>query len=241
MTFGVVLILMMALVFAYKYWSRQKPPYELVASSMIIRELPDGSEVTLEKGSTLEVRDFEHMRLVSLSGKAYFNVSEDKSAAFSVETANSKVLTNGGAFMVAARESKETKIYVESGDVGFYQNPEAFNGSNMRISLAQGEMGQITLGQRGIRKKKVKSKNYIAWKTGSISFMNANMSEVVEVLEDLYALKIFFENKAIRKCILSANYQDKSADEVLTDISQIFNITYNKVGNKVTISGRSCQ
>ncbi len=214
---------------------------EIVAEKMVSTKLPDGSRVTLQKGSTLKINDFETGRSVLLTGRAYFDIEEDQSRPFTIETSSAKVQVVGTKFVVNSRNPENTEVFVESGQVNLYQKPEAFNGSNMMVSLASGESGELSVGTRGIRKKKVKDQNYLAWKTGFLSFRNTIMTDVATTIEDTYGLEVEFENASIRLCRLTANYKEKTSEEVLDFIAETFDFTYVKQDNKVVFSGQGCR
>ncbi|XOV94757.1 MAG: FecR family protein [Bacteroidota bacterium] len=213
----------------------------IVAEKLLNTKLPDGSLVTLQKGSTLTVVDFDNSRAVKLSGRAYFDIKPDKNKPFTIETESARVQVVGTTFVVNSLQSNETEVIVESGVVNLYQNPTVFNGSNMMISLNPGESGELTVGKRGIRKHKVKDQNYLAWKTGLLTFKNTYMTEVAEILENTYGVDVVFKNPAIRLCKLTANYKKKTSDEVVSYISETFDFTYTIEGNKVIFSGTGCQ
>ena len=214
---------------------------EIVADKMLNTKLPDGSKVTLQKGSTLKINDFEKGRSVLLTGRAYFDIKKDESRPFTIETSSAKVQVVGTTFVVNSNDPRNTEVFVESGQVNLYQKPEAFNGSNMMVSLASGESGELSVGTRGIRKKKVKDQNYLAWKTGFLTFRNTNMTEVANTLEDTYGIQVEFENASIRLCRLTANYKEKTSEEVLEFISETFDFTFTRQDNKVVFSGQGCR
>ena len=213
----------------------------IVAEKTLSTRLPDGSNITIQKGSSLQINDFDKSRSVELSGRAYFDIKEDPSRPFTIETESAKVQVVGTKFVVNSRDKLNTKVFVESGEVNLYQKPEAFNGSNMMVSLTSGESGELTVGTRGIRKKKVKDQNYLAWKTGFLSFRNTNMTDVANILQDTYGIEIEFENASIRLCRLTANYKEKTSEEVLEYIAETFDFTFVQQDNKVVFSGQGCR
>tara|TARA_Y100001972_G_scaffold128976_1_gene193148 strand:+ start:6074 stop:7024 length:951 start_codon:yes stop_codon:yes gene_type:complete len=214
---------------------------EIVAEKTLSTKLPDGSNVTVQKGSRLKINDFETSRSVTLSGRAYFDIKEDASKPFTIETESAKVQVVGTKFVVNSRDKKNTEVFVESGQVNLYQKPEAFNGSNMMVSLTSGESGELSVGTRGIRKKKVKDQNYLAWKTGYLSFRNTNMTDVANILEDTYGIQVEFENASISLCRLTANYKEKTSEEVLEYIAETFDFSFTRQGNTVVFSGHGCR
>lgn len=89
------------------YWWDSHPDYELIVATGQgdIREieLPDGSSVALNFGSSLRVRYYpRHRDTELLAGEAFFRVAPDASRPFIVDSGNSQVRVVGTAFNVLA-------------------------------------------------------------------------------------------------------------------------------------------
>ena len=67
------------------------------------------------------------------------------------------------------------------------------------------------------------------------------MAQVAYALEDMYGLQISYENEAIKHCRLTANYKNKTSEEVLSYITQTFDFEFEKTGNKVVLKGDGCR
>ena len=238
--YAAIFIAVFGIAFLIHYFTADTPS-EIIATEMLTHELPDGSEVTLQKGSSLKIGDFEKGRAVFLTGRAYFDIEEDKSLPFVINTKSARIQVTGTSFVVNNLTEDATEVFVESGSVALYQNPTAFKGSSMMVNLSEGEMGRLAVDQRGIRKRKVKDQNYLAWKTGVLTFKDTFMAQVAYALEDMYGLQISYENEAIKHCRLTANYKNKTSEEVLSYITQTFDFEFEKTGNKVVLKGDGCR
>ncbi len=235
-------IVIMGLVFYLVQSGPADQPYDQVLSQKTNFELPDGSEVTVQKGGSLSLGDFETMREVTITGKAYFDVERDENKEFIIHTSGADVKVLGTSFVVNTNaENLTTEVLVESGLVAFTQNEKYFGKRGMEIQLEKGEMGIIVVGERGIKKRKISDVNYLAWQNEVLTFNKSRMSDVSNVLEDVYGLDVAFENPALQGCYLTAKYNRKPAEEVVDLIAKTFNMTYEIEADVVTFNGEGCQ
>ncbi|MEQ8470421.1 MAG: FecR domain-containing protein [Marinoscillum sp.] len=205
-------------------------------------ELPDGSKVTVQRGGSIDLINFnDEVREVELKGKAYFDIKRNESKPFLINTKGAIIRVLGTSFVVnSLADQHATEVMVESGVVAFSQNPKVFGGSAMEITLNRGEMGIIQIGERGIKKKNISDANYLAWQNGIITFKNSELGEVSGILEDVYNVRIDFENPILEKCNLTAKFNKKSADEVIQIIAETFSLKVSKNGKLILFDGQSC-
>ncbi|NQZ75681.1 MAG: FecR domain-containing protein [Ekhidna sp.] len=201
--------------------------------------LADGSEVVLHGDSELTVLDFnEGLREVRITGKAYFDIERDESRPFIIYTENSKVQVLGTSFVVDASKD-DTEVLVESGLVEFTKESKKA-GSEVAVRLAKGESGLVSKRNKGIIKKNIKDPNYLAWKTKVITFKGSTMSEVEQVLEDVYGIDLNFENADFKNCKLTARFNKKKVKDAIEIISRTFDVDYDVKGDKITLKGKGC-
>lgn len=222
---------------------QMKPdPYGQVMTEVTEFDLPDGSDVTLQRGASIQLVDFENERAVELSGKAFFEVKRDESKPFRVLTSGASVEVLGTSFVVNTNEETgATEVMVASGEVALRQKPEAFQGKSMRVLLREGETGKLVVGERGIQKKKNSDENYLAWKTKILTFNRTNLREVSVKLSDVYGIALEFEDPTLSKCNLTAKFSNKNPEEVVDIIARTFSMTYHRSGDKYLLSGSGCR
>lgn len=105
--------------------------------------LPDGTEINLGPGSKLVYgREFMNgIRVIRLTGEAYFDVTSDPDHPFTVIAGLAKIKVTGTRFFVnASPSSQEVEVSVKSGKVLFY-NSDTMNKNSFRMGLAAGEKG----------------------------------------------------------------------------------------------------
>ena len=198
--------------------------------------LKDGSIVSLKEGSTLEILEFtDKLRRVRVSGKAFFDVERDEKRPFEVVTNEATVRVLGTSFQVIG-EDDFTEVSVESGLVSLAMN-NSRNG--MSLNLEKGEMGMVRKNTQGIVKRKILDKNFLAWKSGIISFEGMKAFDVIKTINDVYNVSISM-NEELFNCKLTAQFNQKTLDEVLRILSVTFDWSYQINDNKVVITGEGC-
>lgn len=99
--------------------------------------LSDGTKITLNGGSTLEypIAFQDSVRLVRLSGEAFFEVARDTTKPFVINADRTSIRVLGTSFNLKAYENEENRVSVLSGKVQFWIN--AF--PEKRLILTKGE------------------------------------------------------------------------------------------------------
>lgn len=235
-----VILIGLGIVFVVIRFQHDDQPFGQVVTEVTTLDLPDGSTVTLQRGASMTIGDFKTSREVILTGKAYFEVKKDEDKSFVVVTTGARVEVLGTSFVVNSNISQTTEVLVTSGTVTLAQNPEVFGGNSMKIRLEKGEMGQLTIGDKGIQKRKIEDPNYLAWKTRILTFRSSSMLEVSKVLSDVYGINVHLKDPALESCKLSAKFSEKKVEEVVDIIAQTFNFTYKKSDEGVIFMGSGC-
>ncbi len=203
------------------------------------RTLADGSEITLHGESTIETINItDEVREVRLNGKAYFDIQRDETRPFIITTDNARVEVLGTSFVIDATTEK-TEVCVESGLVALIK-PAEKGGTDLSVKLMEGEMGTVKKLGKGIVKQNNNNLNYLAWKTKTLVFKQAQMSNVESVLEDVYGVDIEFENDALKKCNLTSTFKERNAKDAIEIVARTFNLTVEYKGNKAILKGKGC-
>lgn len=199
--------------------------------------LLDGSKVYLSENSSIAyVNDFEGAtREVILKGKAFFDIKRNENKPFIVRTDNSEIKVLGTSFLVDCHLGESTEVVVKTGKVSVAR--KSTTNSNT-IELNPGEVGLVKV---DVKKSVNQNTNYLAWQTKIINFSHAEMSEVVNVLEEVYFVDIKLSDANINNCSLTAKFDHREIDTVLEIISQTFNMNLQKKGkSKFVLSGEGC-
>jgi ferric-dicitrate binding protein FerR (iron transport regulator) len=229
-------VVLLAMFAALWYFNNQETAPEVYVFNGSHQVLEDGSIVSLKKGATLQVIEFsENLRKVKVTGKAFFEIERDEKRPFQVITDDAIVSVLGTSFQVAQTDGY-TEVCVASGLVSLAKNNSL---NKMSLNLSQGEMGLIKKENQGIIKRKIVDKNFLAWKNGVMNFEGIKTTQLAKVLGDVYDTNIYYD-EAIMNCKLTAQFSQKTLEEVIQILSNTFNWTYQIELDKVVLSGNGC-
>lgn len=146
-------------------------------AQMAKQTLEDGTVVTANANTAMEIVFYRHQRLVKFSrGEAIFEVTKDPARPFVVETPQAKVTVLGTRFAVN-QLSKKVRISVDHGRV---QVAHA-DGSEQTLILRNGEVAEI---EQAAAPHKVNrnAADSFSFTSGRIVFDRADMFEVADTL-----------------------------------------------------------
>lgn len=139
--------------------------------------LADGSVITANANSALEIVYYRHQRLIKLQrGEAIFEVTKDPERPFVVETQQAKVTVLGTRFAVN-QLSHKVRISVDHGRV---QVARA-DGAQTSLILHDGEVAEISQDNAPLKVNRYASDSF-SFANGRIVFDQADMFEVADTL-----------------------------------------------------------
>ncbi len=182
--------------------------------------LDDGTEIWLNKHSELRYpRSFDSdARKVTLKGEAFFNVSRDEKAPFSIELSNDNLVTVlGTSFNINDKFGSKVEVSVAEGKV------------NLQNTLDESLSIDLTVGQRGIlnaNKKKIESEifdnNFLAWKESELVFQSESLESVLEDVGTFYGVQFKLDN-AVAECPITITVnRDVNIEQAVSIIKKPF-------------------
>ena len=189
--------------------------------------LPDGSKVTLNANSRLEVNQKwsdEATREVKLTGEAYFEVEKKPKTKqkFVVHTSELDVVVLGTSFDVNDRKIR-TSVALKEGSVRI-----ELTHKNQVVLMKQGELIEFTKIDNSFVKKDGTSEKFYAWKDNKLVFENTSIREVALLIQENYGLKVSFTNEALSKRKISGTIPNDNLELLLNSLETIFNIKIKK-------------
>ena len=146
-------------------------------AQIVKRTLDDGSVITANANSALEIVFYRHQRLVKLTrGEAIFEVTKDPERPFVVETQQAKVTVLGTRFAVN-QLSKKVRISVDHGRVQVARADD----TQKALILHDGEVAEIMQETAPLKINRDASDSF-SFVNGRIVFDRADMLEVAETL-----------------------------------------------------------
>lgn len=198
--------------------------------SRISFNLPDGSEVALNGGSSLKYSvPFSNNRDVKLMGEAYFDIKHDEKHPFVVSAKEVDVRVLGTRFNVNAFPDEDLiEVILEQGKVECSIGQE-------EIIMKPNE--QVSLIGNHIKKKYVNAKKYTAWRNGKLVFRGDSMDEVARRISRWYNVDVDVKGAELKTYSIRATFQDDPLEEVLRLLKMSSPIEYKIVARKKQADG----
>lgn len=198
------------------------------AISSEIQELTlnDGTRVSLNKGAKLtQLEGFgEKERRVLLEGEAFFEVAKNPEKPFIIESGVTQTKVLGTAFNVETHDLGTT-VSVEHGKVAFGTQSES-------VTLTKAEAGVYSATTGKTNKQKV-DLNYLAWKTGKLTFQDDPLSKAVDDINDFYGVNI--ETQSLEEYSLTTVFDNQPLEEILEELELLLGLEIDQQKNKILL------
>lgn len=215
--------------------------------------LTDGTEITLTPNSSIEYpSSFNgNTREVYLTGKAFFNVAENKEQPFFVYTGAVVTKVIGTSFWIDGKNTKRNiEVSVVTGKVTVFdrsENPENTYGpvkggviltANQKVKFSdQGKLFELGL---------VDLPEIIEFDESDMPheeifiFDSVPMTEVIDKLERAYGIEIILENSALGDCLFRGDISSQPLFKKLDLLCSAGNASYEVRGTKILVTGEPC-
>jgi ferric-dicitrate binding protein FerR (iron transport regulator) len=203
--------------------------------------LPDGSDVVLNKNSSLTLLDDygTELRKMRLDGEAFFKVKNNENQPFIVKSGDLEVEVLGTQFNIDAQNSEgNSTVFVHEGKVKVTSLK-----SRTKVLLTAGESSIFENTTSTLRKDKVNQYNATSWLDDKLRFENTELSQVIRDIEDHYAISVILNNNELTNCTYTSIFNGATADEVLETLSAVFELQLMKEGDstfKLTGGSGNC-
>lgn len=202
-------------------------------------ELPDGSKVWLNSGSSMRYPDKfnSDTRMVYLTGEAYFEVHSDESKPFLVNTPYFTVKATGTKFSVRAEKNfrlpsvtlVEGKVSVRKTDSGKHEGLITFLQPSQHMTFDT-LTSFVAIQTEDIYK-------HVSWKDGKLVFRNDNISEVARRISLQYNVDIEIKGDRIKQYRYRATFENEPLGELLRLLKISSPIDYSEIKPKVLPDG----
>ncbi len=184
--------------------------------------LPDGSEVTLDNGSTLRCgTSFGNgSRQVSSSGRAFFHVAKDRHRPFVIDAGGLEVKVLGTKFGLDSGHDR-VRISLIEGSVSLTSKA---NGESLTIS--KGEIATFDRAGGSLKVERGDVHDELIWCSDRLSFVDATLDEVCRKLSLWYGVNVLLSDSLYGKGRITFTITDESLDEVLSIIGKTTRTSY---------------
>jgi len=198
--------------------------------------LPDNSEVSLKKNSTLSYpKRFGNERLVALEGEAFFDI-EKGAEPFIVSASDVKVTVLGTEFLVRESDTGDVDVSVREGKV--------------RVESPDGSVVILTAGDKVHYDKrdaklgdKMSAAQEWSWASGQLVFMDEPLRKVIEAISEHYEVEISLEKHRMLDCPYTSSLPIKDAkiEDLLQSIALIMDMkVVGQSGSAFYLTGGYC-
>lgn len=205
-------------------------------------ELPDGTKVWLNAGSTLSYPEnfWPERRLVQLTGQGYFEVTKNPDKPFIVEvdpTYSVEVL--GTTFNISAYKDDEIiETTLVEGSVKL--NIFAGNGKEVSQLLKPNEKAEFFRTTNKLNIESVNADYDTAWRNGEMIFRNNSMGQVLRMLSRHYNVQFDVKDKDVLNSIITARFKDEQLPQVMEYLKLASGVKY-KIKKPVMNSDNTLQ
>ncbi|MFS8616502.1 MAG: FecR domain-containing protein [Solitalea sp.] len=155
-------------------------------------ELKDGTRVTLNANSSIQVRFSAGIREVWLDGEAFFRVAHDSAKKFTVHTSDKfSVEVLGTEFNVKDR-SEGTSVVLNKGSVRV--KLQHGNALPEELLIKPGEMVEYKPREASLSRSQVDTVRYSSWKQNLLIFEETPLEEVAQTIAHLFGYQVHFES-----------------------------------------------
>lgn len=207
----------------YQVW-QSTPTLQLAAQTttaqLTTQTLDDGSRVTLNANSNIEIKYYRNQRHIDLlQGEAVFEVTPDRDRPFVVETQRLKVTVLGTRFAVNKLKQLE-RVSVDHGKVQVLnkQDQQALILQNNQVA----EINQHTLQAR----PQVNAQDYFRFISGTLVFNQASLSEIAETVSRYQHKPITSDDRSQEK--ISAVVAIKDSNSFIATLPRIANVRVHR-------------
>lgn len=223
-----VLVIMIGAAGAWYISQHHNAPLIVSSGEQIKQDvLPDGSQVTLNKQSTITYAGNNKQRSVKLEGEAFFDVAQDPGKPFVIKVNDVTVRVLGTSFNVKSTHGK-TEVIVETGAVEVTRN-------NKSVQLKQHEKAVITGQQEAFTKQSNTDELYSYYRTQTFVCNNTPLWKLVEILNEAYGVNIVIANNDKRDLQINSTFTNSSLDSTLKVIGLTYEIAVEKQGSQIIL------
>lgn len=205
----------------------------ITGNSISSFELPDGTEISLNKNSTFSYSNLygKEGREVSLEGEAFFQVTKDQDNVFMLDLNGSKIAVLGTVFNVKnyAKEGTTTATLLE-GSIRF-EMPD------QQVLLKPDQQLVFDKSTHQLNIEPVSTDLVTAWRSHLIKYKSTPFSEFLSMLAQKYEVEISLQDEILGQQRVTGAFDDNLAvGQILDLMKKNLSFEWKKEGDKYVIS-----
>jgi transmembrane sensor len=223
------------------------------ADKVLPISLPDGSSISLRKGSRVayfKSRFGLIQREVYISGEAFFEVTKNPAIPFVVYSNELITKVLGTSFTVKAYpDDKQINVYVKTGRVSVFTQFEAERSQKLQNNVLEGVIlnpnQRITLDRQELRLSRSlicePEALPVPEKEGkSFEFDDVSVVEIFQKIEEVYGVEIVYDKELLSTCKITATLTNEPLYEKIRMICQGLGASYKMIDGEIVIESNGC-
>ena len=193
-------------------------------------QLSDGTLVWLNADSEITFpSNFDGKeRKVLAKGELFFDVTENKSQPFIVETPTGNIRVLGTAFNIHCYEDEVPMTTLVRGKIAYSLGKES-------VILAPGQQCRVEDNKLSVRE--VDTYEYVSWIDEVLVFKDKELDEILSTLSRLYDVDIYYENPELKRLPFTGSFkQYEHLDKIIRMIEDCGLLRIKQDGKTLTIS-----
>ncbi|MCZ6829007.1 MAG: FecR family protein [Gammaproteobacteria bacterium] len=197
--------------------------YQTGIGEQLLVDLADGSQITLNTNSRLEVALSDTMRHVALTrGEAFFQVERDTQRPFVVDAGAAEVRVMGTAFNIHLH-GNQSDITVTSGVVRVTERGNPGNRAPATELLYANQ--SVSASSNGLaRPVRADAVSEVAWREGKLVADSMPLAALVKEIGRYHEIKILIADPELAQRTVSGVFQLDSPDTILHALEHSFEI-----------------
>jgi transmembrane sensor len=207
------------------------------ADNIINVRLPDGSELWLNRNSSVTYNeDFEDERTLSLTGEGFFDVRTNPVRPFIIKASSVAIEVLGTSFNVNAYDSSaETEVFVVSGTVSV----ETID-RTQKIILKPGSTGILNVDDNTLVTDEKENLNSLAWRNKQLVFKKTPLLKVLKALRSYFGKDIHLANPQLGQCRFTGSFDDPNLEQVFETLRIALDLDIKVKDDGYTLDGNGC-
>lgn len=235
--------LLLALLGAIAWYGwPMRPHYQTPVGGLASVPMSDGSKITLNTDTEIQVSVTEKERRVELrQGEAFFEVAKDPARPFIVAAGSRRVIAVGTAFSVR-RSGDEVRVAITEGRVRFEdgaQQPGPAGAEKQLSELAAGSVARATQAGVLIRETPIAEiENDLSWRTGYLMFRNLALADAVAEFNRYNVTKIVIQDPAVASIRVSGKFRSTQFEAFVRLLEEGFPVHAQSAGDEIVLTSK---
>jgi transmembrane sensor len=240
MAASIALIIAGTFVFLF-YNHRKQELCSFYGSNKMVREirLKGGHYCFLAPDSKIQYCHSNYLNQADtlfLEGEGYFETSETKPLVIIAKNTITKC-KNAKLNIKSIKSAKSTIISPVSGSVIARCTDNGFP----EMMVAPSEKCLVYEGGIYAAKEINDDRNFLAWKTGTLSFDNVPLTYAIKTIEDYFGVSIEVKSRDVKYCRITSEFDNTNIDEVLKYIQNSYQTKIRRNNNTIIVEDGICR